>query len=182
MTSIEVPVPRGMEPDVFRRFLSTVAASRTASARIAAVMEQQDVETGPATAAQLAAVEHLWRHLISRYGVYRSADIARMRGGKSTNRATATNLARAHGLIGFSRGRAKVYPTFEFNGSNPHPRWAAVSKPLVDAGWDGQDILLWMVSPNPALNGREPAELIAGTADEVGELVRVVEVEARGVW
>lgn len=180
MSSVEVPVPKGMEPDVFRRFLVQVTASRGATARIAAAMEQQDAETGPATAAQLAAVEHLWRHLIHRYGVYNAADIARMRGAKPTNRSIASNLAKAHGLIGFPRGNAKVYPAFEFNGPHPHPQWLAVSQPLVQAGWDSQDILLWMVSPHPALDGREPAGLI--DSDDVGMLIRLVGTEARGVW
>ncbi|HEY5878092.1 MAG TPA: hypothetical protein VIU11_04235 [Nakamurella sp.] len=180
MTSVDVTVPKGMNPAAFRRALNQIAASSAASARIAAVMEQQDVETGPATAAQLAAVEHLWRHLISHYGAYGAADIARMRGAKPTNRSIATNLAKSHGLIGFPRGNAKVYPAFEFKGSEPHPQWPAVSRPLIEAGWDGQDILLWMVSPHPALDGREPAALIDRA--EVGALIRLVETEARGVW
>lgn len=180
MTTVRIAVPEGMKPETFRRYLDQVATSRTANARIAAVMEQQEVETGPATAAQLAAVEHLWRHLINRYGVYGSADIARMRGAKPTNRSVATNLAKAHGLIGLARGNAKVYPSFEFRGTEPHPQWRAASQPLIEAGWDGQDILLWMVSPNPTLDGREPAALI--DSDDVGTLVRLVETEARGVW
>lgn len=180
MTSVDVAVPQGMNPVAFRRALNQIAASSAASARIAALLEQQEVETGPATVAQLAGVEHLWRHLISRYGAYGAADIARMRGAKPTNRSIATNLAKAHGLIGFSRGTAKVYPAFEFKGSDPHPQWPAVSHPLVRAGWDGPDILLWMVSPHPALGGREPAALI--DTGEVGTLIRLVETEARGTW
>lgn len=180
MTSVDVTVPRGMSPEVFRRTLNQIAASSAASARIAAVMEQQEVATGPAIAAQLAAVEQLWRHLIGQYGIYGAADIARMRGAKATNRSIATNLAKSHGLIGFPRANAKVYPAFEFKGSNPHPQWLAVSRPLVNASWDGQDVLLWMVSPHPALGGREPAALI--DSSEVGALIRLVETEARGVW
>lgn len=180
MTSVEVPVPQGMSPDVFRRFLEQVTAGHAASVRIAAVMEQQVVEIGPAIAAQLASVEHLWRHLINHYGVYGAADIARMRGAKPTNRSIATNLAKTHGLIGVSRGNAKYYPAFEFNGPDPHPRWSAVSRPLVEAGWDNLDILLWMVSPNPALDGREPAALI--DSDDADALLRLVETEARGIW
>lgn len=180
MAVIEVPVPEGLAPEPFRQYMNQVAASTVATARIASVIERQEAETGPGTAAQLAAVEHLWRHLISRYGVYGSSDIARMRGAKPTNRSIAANLAKAHGLIGFPRGNAKVYPAFEFSGHEPHPRWREVSEPLVAAGWDGQDILLWLVSPHQALDGREPASLLDG--GDVDELVRQVRLEARGVW
>lgn len=180
MTTVEVPVPPGMDPETVRGYVQQVVASRTATARIAAVLQAQEVATGPATAAQLAAVEKLWRHLIDDYGVYTSADIARMRGAKASNRSIASNLAKAHGLIGVVRGHSKVYPAFEFAGSEPHPAWPAASQPLVDAGWDGLDILLWMVSPNARLSGREPAALLDSA--DVDELIAVVETEARGAW
>lgn len=181
MTTVEVPVPQGMHPEEFRRYLALAASSQVARDRIASVLEQQDAEIGPATAAQLASVERLWRHLVNRYGVYRSSDIARMRGGTPTNRSIASHLAKAHGLIGLTRGNAKMYPAFEFTGRDPHPQWHAVSRPLVDAGWADQDILLWMVSPNPVLDGQEPAALL-GSGDGVDQVRQVVESEAQGVW
>jgi hypothetical protein len=180
MTSVAITVPDGMRPDAFRRVLNQIADNSAARARIAAVMEQQQVDVGPATAAQLASVELRWRHLIDDYGAYTAADIARLRGAKPDNRSVATNLARAYGLIGFRRGNAKVYPAFEFRGAEPHPRWADVSRPLVQAGWEDPDILLWLVSPHAGLDGREPASLIDGA--EIDDLIRVVNTEARGIW
>ncbi len=178
MTTTEVRIPDGMTADAVNSLLDHVATSRTAVARIAAAL--RDAEVGPATAAQLAAVEQRWRHLIDRYGVYDAHEIATLRGAKPGNRSVATNLAKRGGLIGFTRGRAKVYPRFEFRGGDVHPAWRAVSAPLVDAGWDDEDILLWLVSPNAALDGREPAALI--DARDPSELVAVVEREALGVW
>lgn len=179
MTTVEVPVPPGMEPEMVRDYVRHLLASRTATERVAAVLQQQDAATGPATAAQLASVEQLWRHLIDD-GVYTAADIARLRGAKPSNRSVASNLAKTHGLIGVARGHAKVYPVFEFSGAEPNPAWAPATRPLLDAGWEGPDILLWMVSPNARLSGREPATLL--NPDGEDQLISLAETEARGVW
>lgn len=180
MSTTEVPVPEGMTAETVKQLVQHVGLSRSAVARVSLVMEQQDVEVGPATSAQLASVEHLWRHLLDRYGVYGAADIASLRGAKPGSRSVATNLAKREGLIGFTRGRVKVYPRFEFKGRGVHPNWRGVSAPLVKAGWDNEDILLWMVSPNAALGGREPAALV--DEGDARALREIVEREALGVW
>lgn len=61
-----------------------------------------------------------------------------------------------------------------------HPNWKAVSAPLTHAGWDDEDILLWMVAPNPALDDHEPAELI--DTPRTTQLLQLAEREALGVW
>lgn len=177
---IPVEVPIGTDPDVLRDFLRRALASSSAVERVATALMHEGAEVGPATAAQLAQVEHLWRHLIETYGVYTSADIAKLRGGDPGNRSTASNLAKKQGLIGFRRGNAKVYPIFEFKGSTAHPRWTDIAGPLKAAGWEGEDVLLFLVSPHPALDGNEPAALI--DTPEVDRVVSVVEREAQGVW
>lgn len=182
MSTVEVPVPEGMDPATFQQYVAEVVANRSAVSRVATVMEQQEAEVGPATVAQLARVEHLRRHLAGTYGVLRAADIATLRGAKATNRSVATHLARTQGLLGYTVGRAKVYPAFQFKGSQVHPRWGAVSVPLVEAGWEEEDILLWMASANAALAGREPAALIDGRDEDVAALLALVEQEARGTW
>lgn len=177
---VNVPVPAGITASAWKRCLTGIARNRAAVAHIAAVMEQEEAEVGPATAGQLAAVEHLWRHLMKRYGVYSARDIAELRGAKATNRSLASKLAKKEGLLGYTRGRAKVYPRFQFKGQLVHPNWNAVSAPLTEAGWDDEDILLWMVAPSPALDGHEPAELI--DTPRAAEVIQLAEREALGVW
>ncbi len=179
MTTVKVPVPAGVPVGPFKEYVAGLASHQAVQRRVAAVLEQEKSEVGPATLAQLGQVEHLRRHLIQTYGVYTSAEIAALRGAKSTNRSVATNLAKIAGLIGFTRGRMKVYPRFEFSGREPHPDWSRVSRPLLAADWDDEDVLLWMVSPHPLLDGREPAELIE---DDPDRLQRLVEQEALGHW
>ena len=104
---IPVEVPIGTDPEVLRDFLRRAFASSSAVERVATALMHEGAEVGPATAAQLAQVEHLWRHLIETYGVYTSADIAKLRGGDPGNRSTASNLAKKEGLIGFRRGQAR---------------------------------------------------------------------------
>lgn len=180
LEEIAVEVPVGMDPQVLQAFVRNALASSAAVERVATALMHEGTKVGPGTAAQLAQVEQLWRHLIDAYGVYTSTDIARLRGGSPGNRSTATHLAKREGLIGFRRGNAKVYPVFEFKGRHAHPRWKDVAGPLRAAGWDGEDVLLFLVSPHHALGGREPAALIDTV--EVEAVIGVVEREAQGVW
>lgn len=177
---ISVEVPVGTDPEVLRAFVRRTFASSSAIERVATALMHEGAEVGPATSAQLARVEHLWRHLIGTYGVYRATEIAEMRGASPTNRSLATNLAKKESLVGFQRGQAKFYPRFEFKGSQVHPRWRDIVGSAKEAGWDDEDLLLWLVSPHPLLDMREPAALIDGT--EVDRVVAVVEREAQGVW
>ena len=176
--TVRVEVPEGLTPEHLQQAVHRLAQSRAAIARIGSALADQGVR--PGVAAQLARVEELWQHIVETYGVYSAADVAQLRGGSRNNRSIATNAAKRDGLLAFTRGRKKFYPAFQFQGTKVHPDWHAVTLPLLDVGWDGEDVLLWMASPYGPLDGREPAALlVAGD----GELLRrhVIE-EARGVW
>ncbi|WOQ17101.1 hypothetical protein [Raineyella sp. W15-4] len=179
MTTVTTSVPEGLTREQYEAFLAQFADTRAAINRVAAALEAQEQPVGPNTAAQLSQVELLWRHLIETYGVYTSADIATLRGGSPTSRSIATTLAREYGLIGFRRGRPKVYPRFEFLGRNPHPRWREIVTPLRESGVDDEEILLWMVSANPYLGGAEPAALLEHAPERVAALTAE---EASGRW
>lgn len=180
MSTAEVPLPEGITAAQVTQLLGEITASRTAAARVAAVLQREESAPGPGVAAQLAATEQVWRHLIERYGAYTSAEVASIRGSNPKNRSVATKLAMSHGIIGFRRGSAKLYPRFQFAGADPHPAWRTIVSPLREAGWADDDILLWLVSPHAQLGSREPAELLV--ADRVEELLALVQNEARGVW
>lgn len=177
MSTVSLDLPPGVGADEVRRWTAQVSASRSAAARVSAALAH-GADVAPAVAGQLAAVELLWRHLIDRYGVYTSADVARLRGVNPGDRSVATRLARTHGLIGLTRGGAKLYPTFEFTADGPNPHWKNIVAPLTSAGWDDADILLWLVSPHPTLDGQEPAALIDAEPDRV---IALTGIEAQGV-
>lgn len=183
MTTVEVQLPPGMTKARLTQLIDEVAANTTARERVAAILQQQEVQVGPATAAQLAAVEERWRHVIDTYGAYSAADIARLRGTNPQHRSGATQLAKAHGLLALRRGRSKLYPTFQFSGTEVHSAWQSAMAPLVEADWAGDDILLWLVSPHVALDGREPAELlVSGQAADAARLKALTASEAAGIW
>lgn len=180
MATIEIAVPDGMTADDVRRLIGQIAASRAAAARVAAVLAGSASPPGPGVAAQLAAVEALWRHIEADYGTYTARDIATLRGADPEGRSVASRLAKKYRLIAVVRGRSKRYPSFEFKGGAPHPHWLPIVTPLTAAGWDDADILLWLVSPHPGLGGREPAELIdTAKARLVADLAAS---DARGTW
>lgn len=180
MGTIEVTVPSGMTADALRRLVEGLDASQAGAARVAAMLEREENPPGPGVAAQIAAVEALWRHLADKYGTYTATDIAALRGADPKNRSIATNLAKTHRLIAVTRAGTKRYPTFEFKGGEPHPSWKQIIAPLAAARWDDDDILLWMVSPHPALSGLEPAELI--DTDRAADVAAASANDALGTW
>lgn len=147
---------------------------------MASVRRAEEVPRGGRVAAQAAAVEALWRHLEAKYGAYTTHEVAVLCGADPKNHRIVTRLAESHRLIAYTTSGVKRYPRFEFSRGMPHPCWQEVVQPLATAGWDDDDILLWMVSRHPALSGREPAELI--DTGQVGDVIRLACDDAAGVW
>ncbi|WP_120006450.1 hypothetical protein [Nesterenkonia muleiensis] len=179
-TTVEIPVPENMSPEEARHLAEDLLQRRSAFADFARDVELKPDLVHPSVAWHVVAVDHMWRKLIDKYGVYTSADIARLRGANPQNRSVATNLAKRENILSFTRAGKKLYPRFQFKGDRAHPEWKHIVEPLLNAGWDSQDILLWLTGPNGAIDGREPAELI-GT-DEVNKVITDAEDEAKGIW
>lgn len=176
--TVELRVPDGMTAEEFTRAVERQFGHRVANERLATTLSNLPVEVYPNTAQQLARVERLWRHLVETYGIYTSREIAELRGAAGSNRAVASRLAGQHGLRGFQRGRHRVYPRFQFRHAELDPVWRETSLLFARAGWDDDDVLLWMVSPHVLLDGDEPAEYL----DQPERLLPLVERETAGVW
>ncbi len=73
---------------------------------------------------------------------------------------------------------AKRYGVQREDGLAVDPTWLKVSQPLLGAGWEEDEVLLWMACPHVLLNGLEPAALL--DVGEVGPVEQVVAREALG--
>jgi hypothetical protein len=151
--------------DVLRHVTDTVA--------------NQPVSIGPGTAGQIALVDQAWREIESRYGALDSGQYAQLVGASPTSRSVATK-AKAKGLVGYRRGRRILYPGFQFDERGLRPGWNDVVAPLRNAGWDDEDIVLWLAAPHGSLGRRSPVEALDnGDRDLV---LGVVRDETAGVW
>ncbi|GAA4835123.1 hypothetical protein [Garicola koreensis] len=178
MATIELEIPDGLDPELTKRRLEAELSHGAAVQELADMLQRSDHAISPAAAASAAGVEQFWRRMIATYGVYTATEIASLRGSNPKNRSVAANFAKRHGVLGVLRGRAKVYPRFQFRGPDVHPDWTRLSAPLHEAGWSAARILYWAGSPNGYVDNREPAALI-GTAD-IDDAVDAAQDSAHG--
>lgn len=139
----------------------------------------QPLPVGPATAAQIASVDQAWREIESRYGALDAGEYAELVGASPKSRSTASK-ARGKGLVGYRRGRRILYPRYQFDQRGIRSGWSEVVAPLRNAGWDDEDIVLWLAAPNGALGRRSPIEALDNGERDL--VLRVVEDQTSGVW
>ncbi len=139
----------------------------------------QPQAVGPATAAQVAMVDQAWRDIQERYGTLDAGQYADLVGASPTSRSVASK-ARAKGLVGYRRGRKVLYPRFQFDQRGLRSGWIDLVAPLRAAGWEDEDIILWLAAPHGALGRRSPIEAL-----EEGDRSLVLDVvtdEVAGIW
>lgn len=139
----------------------------------------QPVPVGPATAGQIALVDQAWRGIESRYGALDAGRYAELVGALPTSRSVASK-AKAKGLVGYRRGRRILYPGYQFDERGLRPGWNDVVAPLRDAGWDDEDIVLWLAAPHGALGRRSPVDALDD--GDRGLVLDLVRDETAGVW
>jgi hypothetical protein len=159
--------------------LESMAVREDVIRHVTDAVANQPVPVGPATAGQIALVDHAWRGIESRYGALDAGGYAELVGASPTSRSVASK-AKAKGLVGYRRGRRILYPRFQFDERGLRPGWSDVVAPLRDAGWDDEDIVLWLAAPNGALGRRSPVEALEEGARDL--VLDVVRNETAGVW
>ena len=139
----------------------------------------EPLPVGPATAAQIALVDQAWRGIESRYGALDAGRYAQLVGASPSSRSVASK-AKAKGLVGYRRGRRILYPGYQFDDRGLRPGWNDIVAPLRDAGWDDEDIVLWLAAPQGALGQRSPVDALDD--GDRGLVLDLVRDEAAGVW
>jgi hypothetical protein len=139
----------------------------------------QPVPLGTATAGQIALVDQAWRSIESRYGALDSSQYAELVGAAATSRSVASK-AKTKGLVGYRRGRRLLFPGFQFGERGLRPGWNDIVAPLRDAGWEDEDIVLWLTAPHGRLGRRSPVEAL--DQDDRDLVLALVSDETAGVW
>ncbi len=159
--------------------LEGMATRESVLRHVTDAVANQPVPLGPGTAGQIALVDQAWRAMESRYGALDAGGYAELVGASPTSRSVATK-AKAKGLVGYRRGRRILYPGFQFTQQGLRPGWRDIVAPLRDAGWDDDDIVLWLAAPNGALGRRSPVEALDdGDRDLVLDTIRHA---TAGLW
>jgi hypothetical protein len=159
--------------------LESLAVREGVLRHITDTVANQPVSVGPATAGQIALVDQAWRAIESRYGALDAGRYAELVGASPTSRSVASK-AKVKGLVGYRRGRRILYPGFQFDERGLRPGWKDVVAPLRAAGWDDEDIVLWLAAPHGALGRRSPVEAL--DAGDRALVLDVVEDATADVW
>lgn len=172
-----VRAPGGL--DAVKGLLESLAVREGVLRHVTDTVANQPVPVGPATAGQIALVDQAWRGIESRHGALDAGRYAELVGASPTSRSVASK-AKAKGLVGYRRGRRILYPGFQFDERGLRPGWNDVVAPLRDAGWDDEDIVLWLAAPHGALGRRSPVKALDD--GDRGLVLDVVRKETAGVW
>ena len=118
-----------------------------------------------------------FRHrMLREHAAYTAADIGRQRGSTAADPGQVATRWRNQGRIFAVRHQGKsLYFTFQFDDQlEPRPVIRDVVKHLHD--WDPWDIAIWFVTPNGALNRRQPVDLLA---DRSANLAKIAQQASR---
>ena len=159
--------------------LENLAVREGVLGHVTDTVANQPVSVGPATAGQIALVDQAWRGIESRYGAVDAGRYAELVGASPTSRSVASK-AKARGLVGYRRGRRILYPGFQFDERGLRRGWNDVVAPLRAAGWEDEDIVLWLAAPHGALGRRSPVEALDDGDRSL--VLEVVKDETAGVW
>ncbi len=101
---------------------------------------------------------------LAHWGWLTADEVAHLLGGGPRAAAAAVRAGRL--IAAKHRGRT-VYPAFQFDGATILPTIAVLRPALADAGLTGPAALAWLATPNAALNGAAPADVLADRGPEV---------------
>lgn len=169
--------PGGLDSVVL--LIDSLAVREGVLRNITDAVSNQPVAVGAASAGQIALVDQAWRNIEARYGVVDAGGYAELVGLSPTSRSAASK-AKSKGLVGYRRGRRILYPAFQFGERGLRSGWNDIVSPLRNAGWDDDDIVLWLAAPHGALGRRSPVEALDDGDD--GLVREVVADETAGIW
>jgi hypothetical protein len=181
MTTVNVPVPAGVDKETARRAAVRAVNEAATIGLVEKVLADSSVHVGAGHLAQAALREERWREVEREWGMLAAPQVALLTGARPESaRAHTANLRRRKGLAGVKRRGGLLYPGFQFVEVEDGliavaSAWTTLRTLLQPAGWSDADVLAWASAPNAYLEGRSPAQEIHVQPDHVSEaLVRAV--------
>lgn len=153
--------------DVLRPILQSVQAFRD----LAPAMEASKFTASPQMARSLQARENWLRSIEEEFGTLSRQEVAELRGSKGANRSMAADLQSKGQILAFRRGNSFRIPQFQFTeAGHIRPALPRLIAAATDAGWDDQDLLVWLTNPNRHFpEGKRPVDCL----DDVDRILEV---------
>lgn len=172
MSSIQVPVPRGLDPQTARHVVQQLLDHQALLTRVSKALADEHTPIGPGVLAQLGRVDRMWRSVEDTYGLLTREQVTQITGGNPEKaKSHVTNLRRRSGLLGVVREGALRFPGFQISRGRVRQDWSTLTGQLLAAGWNESDVLLWFVAPTGWLDGQAPAELLDAEPEAVARAV-----------
>lgn len=105
----------------------------------------------PQLARSLQASENVWRTMGAECGLLTSGQVAELLGASPSNRNLASRKRAAHQIAGAARGKAVLYPGFQFGGGAIVPVMEPLIRLATANGWEEESLLVWLYSPTTSL-------------------------------
>ena len=178
MTSVNVPVPAGVDKDTARRAALRAMNEVATIGLVEKVLADSPVHVGPGHLAQASLREKRWRDVEREWGMLAADQVALLTGARPESaRPHTANLRRRKGLAGVKRRGGLLYPGFQFVRVEDDliavaSAWTTLSELLKPAGWSDADVLAWAAAPNAYLEGRSPAHEVQEQPESVSDALR----------
>lgn len=178
MTTVNVPVPAGVDKDTARRAALRAMNEVATIGLVEKVLADSSVHVGPGHLAQAALREERWRDVEREWGMLAADQVALLTGARPESaRSHTANLRRRKGLAGVKRRGGLLYPGFQFVRVDDDlvavaSAWTTLRELLEPAGWSDADVLAWASAPNAYLEGRSPAQEVHEQPESVSDALR----------
>jgi hypothetical protein len=178
VTTVNVPVPAGVDKDTARRAALRAMDEVATIGLVEKVLADSPVHVGPGHLAQAALREERWRGVEREWGMLAADQVALLTGARAQSaRSHTANLRRRKGLAGVKRRGGLLYPGFQFVRVEDDliavaSAWTTLRELLEPAGWSDADVLAWASAPNAHLEGRSPAQEVHEQPDRVSDALR----------
>ncbi|GAB4100532.1 hypothetical protein [Sinomonas halotolerans] len=114
----------------------------------------------PQLARALMATENVWASVEGEFGLLTSTGVAELIGSRGKGRSFAADQRGAGRIVGVRRRGVYLYPGFQFDRARGRvlPVVQDLAAAAREAGWDGEDLVLWLVSPSGYFGGARPVD------------------------
>lgn len=141
---------------------------------------QFETAVSPQTARALQVTENAYRRIGDEFGYLTSSEVAARMNAKTVNRTLANQLRIDGKLLAIQRTNRYLFPGFQFDDRGQvKPVMERLIRIAEDAGWDHDDLLLWLGNPTSRFDDdRRPLDHL----DEEDLVVDALQQAANDTW
>lgn len=120
----------------------------------------------PQVARSLAATEQLWQAVDDEFGLLSATELGRLLGSTAADPSSMVAKRQQAGkLLWVRRGGRLRYPAFQFDAQQGemYPAVPELVMRGAERGFDGPQVVQWLLAPSAALGGDRPVDVLGDT-------------------